>query len=344
MRRLTLGFAILVLSMLSARGQTADKASAIGIMCLLKPDSVQHPFQDLAHDPCWKNPNVQGVSLRSNWDKIEPVEGEFDWSFFDDGVRMAGRTHKKIAMSVTAGVTSPSWVYTAGAYRFNIRKLRRRGGSEGMSQPLPWDQKFLTKWGDFVRAFAARYDHDEHLTYVVMGGPGRRAETFFVDSPEDIAQVESSGDLSRWVQGSEKIVDLYGAAFGKTPFIMALGPPVPDDAGKKALKQVVDYAAGSYPGRFGVMSAGLRPHYDMKSLGAAIIHSLSSRSPVGFQMLLPSKGGTLMSEGTLEDALNRGIGIGGHFFEVYSLDCRDPNQAMVLQAAAAKLRARYGGE
>jgi hypothetical protein len=344
MRRASLGFAILIIGVLSAHGQTAKKASAVGIMCLLRGDSFERPFQDLAHDPCWSNPNVQGVSLRSNWSKIEPVEGQFDWAFFDEGVRLAARAHKKIAMCVVAGVTTPSWVYNSGAYRFNIHKLRRQGYAEAMSQPVPWDQTFLSKWGNFIRAFASRYDNVEDLAYVVMGGSGRRAETFFVDSPEDIARVESNGDLSRWVQGSEKIADLYSVAFLKTPFIMALGPPVPDDAGKRALKQLVDYAAGNHPGHFGMMSAGLRPRYDMSSIGAQLIHAWSGRTPVGFQMLLPSKAGRLMSEGTLEDALNRGIAIGGHFFEVYSVDCQDPNQGPVLQRAAAKLFARYGGE
>ena len=329
------------LSIACAKGQSVRKASATGIFCLLAADRVERPFPDLASEPCWTNPNVQRVSLRSNWDKIEPSDGKFDWTFFDEGVRLAAQHHKKISMSITAGVTTPAWVYAAGAYRWDINRLRRTGGADPLSQPLPWDSVFQAKWSEFIRAFGARYDNVSELVYVVMGGPGRKAEGFFVNSPADIARLESMGGLSRWVQGSEKIVDHYASAFSKTPFILAMGPPIPGAAGQAALSQLIDYASQQYSGHFGVMSDGLRPAYALSSIGARTVRALSSRQPVGFQMLIPSKGGMLMSEGSLEDALNRGVALGAHFLEVYAADCRDPNQAAVLQRVGAKLSASY---
>jgi hypothetical protein len=333
---------ILGLNIASANGQSAKKVPATGIFYLTKSDSVEYPFENLASSRGWTNPNVAGVSLRSQWNKVESSEGGFDWSFLDEGVRLAAQHHKKISISVTAGVSTPDWVYAAGAYRWNIHKLRKGGSRLLMSQPLPWDSVLLSKWGDFVRALAARYDNTPDLAYVVMGGPGRRAESFFVDSPEDIAELESKGGISRWVQGSEKIVDRYASAFVKTPFILAIGPPIPSDAGRVALHQLIDYGADHYPGRFGIMSDGLRPRYEMASFGAQVIRALSTRCPVGFQMLLPSKGGRQMPEGTLADAIQRGFELGAHFIEIYSIDCDDPNQASGLQELNAKLLAKFG--
>jgi len=332
---------VLALNIAPAKGQSVRKLAPTGVFYLLKSNSVEHPFENLESDPSWTNRHVQGVSMRSQWSKIEPSEGDFDWAFFDEGVRLATLHNKKISISVTAGVTTPDWVYAAGAYKLTISKLHSSGLQE---QPLPWDSIFLSKWSSFVRALAARYDNIPNLAYVVMGGPGRRAESFFVTAPEEVAHFESLGGLSRWVQGSEKIIDCYGSAFQKTPFILALGAPVPTDAGRAALRQLVGYGASHYSGRFGVMSDGLRPRYAMRSPVAQMIRELSNRSPVGFQMLLPSKGGRQMPEGSLADALNGGVALGGHFFEVYSGDCNDPNQANVLQEVGAKLMAKFGND
>jgi hypothetical protein len=337
----TIALAVLTLSMCCADGQAADKRSAAGIFCLLRADSVARPFENLAGQPCWTNPNVQGVSLRSHWNKVEPSEGDFDWSFFDEGVRLAIQHHKKIGMLVTAGVTTPDWVYGAGAYRLNVRTPNQRNGGNG-AQPLPWDTEFFSKWSAFVEAFAARYDNVPNLAYVVMGGPGRRGEAYFVDAPEDVAKVESLGGVSRWVQGCERIVDLYARTFHNTPFILATGSPVPGENGKIALLQLGHYGVGKYPGHFGVMSDGLRPHYGMSSVGAQLIRWASNKSPVGFQMLLPYQGGRHMQGGTLEEALDCGLALGGRFFEVYWVDCEDPSQAAVLQRTSARLFGRSG--
>src|SRR5580704_12290841 len=71
----------------SAFGQS--KATAYGIFDLLPVDSVASPFKDLASEHCWTNPNVVGVVLRTDWNKVEGVKGQFDWSFLDEGVALA---------------------------------------------------------------------------------------------------------------------------------------------------------------------------------------------------------------------------------------------------------------
>ncbi len=324
-------------------GQSTEKARASGIFCLMPADSVEHPFRGLGREPCWTNPNIQGVALRSQWGKIEPSEGHFDWSLFDEGIALAKQYHKKVSLSVVAGTTTPTWVYQAGATRFDFQKIHKRGEVEGMTQPLPWDKVFLSKWGAFVAEFSKRYDNTSEVAYVTMGGPGRRAETYFLDSAEDVAKLDSMGGIQRWVEGSEKIVDLYASAFQKTPFIFAIAPPIPGPAGNQALKELVDYGAATYPGRFGVRSDGLRPRYEKSSYAARAIRSLSNKAPVGFQMSLPSKGGRQMSAGTLEDALNIGLELGAHFIEVYRYDCNDPSQAQVLERISAKLAASQRG-
>ena len=77
----------------------------------------------------------------------------------------------------------------------------------------------------------------------------------------------------------------------------------------------------------------------LNSFGAREVSALTGSTTVGFQMLntfkrkLNPQGGLL-----LEDALNRGIGLGAHFIEVYAVDCNEPRQAQVLTQAADKLK------
>jgi hypothetical protein len=230
---------------------------------------------------------------------------------------------KKVSIQIVAGVTTPQWVYDAGAPAFYVTTqhgyssitdgvttagsttvtsagdsagwdsnsvgLQIFGGSipagativsvnsssnvttsapatesaSGVAittaqispMPLPWDPIFQQKWGAFVQAFAARYGNAPNLAYVIMGGPGRRAEAFFCFTPYDIEYFNTVlGGLPNWERGVKWITDQYGTYFPNTPFILALGAPIPTADGIASLQAVCDYGAAQHHGNhFGVM-------------------------------------------------------------------------------------------
>jgi hypothetical protein len=94
-----------------------QKSTPTGIWCLLPSYSYKHPDQmdRLNETPCWTNPNVDGIVLRADWDKIEPTESKIDFSYFDRGFELAKKYDKRIEILVPAGKHSPEWVYAAGA-------------------------------------------------------------------------------------------------------------------------------------------------------------------------------------------------------------------------------------
>src|ERR1700719_1509455 len=188
--------ATVLFAVCGAEAQT-QKASAQGIIYLLKADRPDFPSRDLAKEPCWTNPYVQGVLLRTFWNKIQPRDGAIDWTFFDQGVRLAAQYDKKVGLLITAGVTTPQWVFAAGAHEFTVTTPK----GPVLSMPLPWDPVFQAKCGDVIRAFGARYDSNPEVAYVVMGGSGRRAESFFVSTPEDVAAFDRVGGLTSWKKG-----------------------------------------------------------------------------------------------------------------------------------------------
>ena len=98
--------------------------------------------------------------------------------------------------------------------------------------PLPWDPVFQAKWGAFIQALAARYGSAPNLAYVVMGGPGRRAESYFCFTPDDMNYfINTLGGLPNWEQGVQWIIDQYGTYFPNTPFILDMASPIPTTDG-----------------------------------------------------------------------------------------------------------------
>jgi hypothetical protein len=315
------------------------KARPAGIFYLLEPHSRDHRIRQLDNRQGWKNPNVAGVTLRIHWSVLEPREGKFDWSFFDAGVKVARQRHKRLGLSVQAGIQTPDWVYKAGAPKFKFLLRTNYSRDAEATMPLPWDRVFLDKWGRFVRALGKRYDGAPEVAYVMIAGPGSAVETYFVRTRDDLGRVKKLGGTARWLAGSKKVIDLYAKAFPRTPFILAMAPPVPGQEGEAALKQLVGYGVKTYPGRFGVMHHGLNAQSSARFYCNALIQSLSPKTSVGFQMVWSVKGtNAQLVKGTLRQALERALELKAHFVEVYAEDCKDPAYAKDLQKVNARLQ------
>lgn len=295
----------------------------VGVMYLTKSYAVGMPFPDL--EPSFKNAHSNGVAIRTQWDKLEPTEGQRDFAFLDKAFVLAGQYGKKISIIVTAGVTTPKWVYDSGASRMVVT------AESGVDLPMPliWDSVFQAKWGATIKALGDRYGSKPELAYVVMGGIGRRAESYFVTTTKDQATFNSLGGLPKWKSGAEWIVDTYMASFPNGNMILDGGSPTPTDAGQTALSDVCSYAIGKYGKWFGFKSDGLSSGYGTNQFGAKEVKLLSPNAVVGFQFALPVKGDTA----AMQSALTAAETLKAHFVEVYGGDCDDSTMADILDAA-----------
>jgi hypothetical protein len=172
--------------------------------------------------------------FRLNWGDIEPREGQFNWSLFDDviaacqprGMRVAFRIMATNAHS-TGYYCSPKWLFDAGCRSFEYL----RGGDDPTSggiritriEPDYSDSLYLEKHGDFLRALGKRYDGHPRVEFLDIGSYGIWGE-WHTSHPAS-------------VEVRRKIVDMYLQAFERTPLVS-----MTDDA--EALAYAIARGAG----------------------------------------------------------------------------------------------------
>jgi uncharacterized repeat protein (TIGR01451 family) len=323
--------AVLPLVMLAwADPVAAQKPDPAGIVRLLS-DRYSRPERL----PAWTNPNLDGMRVRADWNAVQPTSSTYDWSHIDELLSLGAQHGKLIGLSVAAGIYTPQWVYDSGAIEYAIQD------GTGNSMPIPWDDAFLTRWLAFVDALGARYDGNPALGYVVMSGMGQIVETYLAQTAQDTINLTNLGGPSAWKDASKQIIAAYAQAFPTTPFFITAAKPFHTADGLSALQNVVDWGVARYPGRFGIMNAGLNAQSDTLYYPNLAVYTYRITQPVGLQMLCSAARDPVRLGGTLDQALMRGVQLGAKFVEVYPVDADDPDQQTVLavEGAALKLNA-----
>jgi Beta-galactosidase len=295
------------------------KADARGIYYLTPVEGVRQT--NLRSLDAWDNPNIVGVALRVAWAEVEHAPGQFNWSYLDEAIRIAGAKKKLVGVSVIAGIHSPSWVFGSA----KLLELMGRDAKHGNAMPAPWDSNYLDAWKAFVRALGARYDGNPVIGYVTASGPGRAEECYVVDNPMDAGQF----DANRWVAAANQIIESYNAAFKTTPWVLSWGKPS---------LQRAQLMADLYksPGNFGFKANSLSALFPNTSVEEGqVALRLSKTRPVIFQALRPVKDANALA-GVLENGERMGMQV----FECYQGDARNPASQAVLAAANRAMGAR----
>ncbi len=313
------------------------KATPTGIWCLLPSYGYKHPKQidKLNNTPCWTNPKVDGIVLRADWDKIEPIECKIDFSYFDRGLELAKKYNKRIEILVPAGKHSPEWIYAAGAEKFYFH---HRSGKPADHMPIPWNPVLQEKFGSLIKKLGERYDSSPYLSFVIMTGFGHSTESWFA-GPNDMEEYNAIGGSAKWLEGARWIAALYSKAFPTTPFLIAMCPPSRNDEGRATLKKFVEAGIKDYPHRFGLKAASLEPNDKPNShkLSYQSVNRFSDQTVTGFEMLLATK----KLRGTLKEALDTAIALRAQFVEVYEPDLIDPKQQEVLADAMYQAEEKF---
>ena len=168
-------------------------------------------------------PRTTLTYVRWPWRWLEPKKGRYNWSIIDGALKAArerGQTAQVRFQPYTRrieyatepirarrcpperSVNVPDWYWDTGAKWV-------RSGVYAANEPDSNDPKYLKHFGDFIRAFARRYDGHPDLESIDMAYAGFWGE--------------SGGNST--AKTARKLTDIYLRAFRKTQLLGMLGTP-----------------------------------------------------------------------------------------------------------------------
>lgn len=151
-------------------------------------------------------PGCNVVYLRLPWGWLEPEEGRFNWNAIDTPAQQWIARGAQIAFRITVSETlrdaTPAWVARAGAKTIRWNWPTGRDPNGRFWECVPDDPVFLEKFGNFLRAFAARYDGRPEVAFIDVGsvgiwGEGHTDRTIGLSPEETQRIVKTHVDLHR---------------------------------------------------------------------------------------------------------------------------------------------------
>jgi hypothetical protein len=270
--------------------------------------------------------SVVGLAFRTSWKVLEPGDGTYDWSALDAALDIVRARGKQLTLHV--GVSSlglPSWLVGLGAATYTYS-----GPAGAVTEPIPWDPLYLTRYTRLVSALGARVRArgDLPLLYAVSDG-APVAEVSLVGCRDGTLSGGIAYDRGRYLDAWKTTVEAHAAAFPDIRLFVSAPVAViclPDADGKVFYSELMAHALARH-GRSAVFAA------DLNELGssrmAQVDPSITARAAVGFQTIGSSTQdpGNRM-QGTLKDAACRGLGVGARYFELYKADLQSTDAAV----------------
>jgi hypothetical protein len=283
---------------------------------------------------------IDGWLVRPGWDKVEPKEGEYDWSYIEAEIALAKRLKKKITLCVLGGPQTPAWVYKAGAKEFEyampIGKVR------AAKIPPLWDEVYLKKWTALVAALGKKYKGDDTIVLVhITGATGNGLEMQLPFLPKDREQWQKLGYTPEKVVGAWKqIIGAFAEAFPSKPLDIDIHPVLGSD---QVAGEVAAYGSEKLGKRFGIFSGWLsgksaeqdRHHAGMLTLA----EKFGPKGFAAFQMIAgETRSPQQFAEGGLKTAIEQGLSWNARYFEIWETDAMNPKLQPALKDMAKRLR------
>jgi hypothetical protein len=172
------------------------------------------------------------------WQQLEPSEGQYRWDLLDNFLAAQAAKGKPAALGFVtyggSGPLVPSWFSSQNPTAIITC------GTEKI--PKYWHSAYLQKYGNFIRAVAARYNGDPRLEFIAMG-VGIYGETQPAQDQYDQCMLDNGLSGALWVSTVNQITNIYGQAFTNS-HVLLLGTPRFLHVCER--KQWTDYAATTY--------------------------------------------------------------------------------------------------
>jgi hypothetical protein len=298
------------------------------------------------------NPLVSGVSIRWQWQNVEPIEGEYNWSYFDREITQAASAGKQVLLRVVSGgQNTPLWVLDAGVETFS--SVDPQSG-QTITVPVWWDPIFLAKKKKLIAAMGMHYATNAAVVLVSTSCANTTSDDWALPSSKtDVQNLLAIGYTpQKLIQACTEIIDASRAAFPLQFSLMAINraPKGLDPDVDYVAEHVVDYAMAHYPGEFIAQKNSLSartwdPWTASKLHGWQVLYD--NRPMVAGQMLWSvTDDPTCRMNGNITPCnpgtvLRQAVTIGAHYEmlyqEIYQKDILNPDLAGVIGEAASLL-------
>ncbi|HVA50234.1 MAG TPA: beta-galactosidase [Pirellulales bacterium] len=285
-------------------------------------------------------PFIDGWLVRPGWNRVEPKEGEFDFSYIDAEIALAKRLKKKITLCVLGGPQTPAWVFEAGAPEFDYSMPFGRIRSAKI--PPLWNEVYLQKWTALIRAFGEKYGDNETVLLVhITGATANGLEMQLPFMRRDRERWQMLGFTPEKVIAAWKpIIDTFAEAFPGKPLDIDIHPVLGTD---RVAEEVAAYGSARLGRRFGIFSgwlSGRSPEQDRHHAGMlALAEKYGPKGFAAFQMIASeSRTPQQFAEGGIKTAINQGLSWNAHYFEIWELDAMNPELHAMLTEMAVKVK------
>ena len=166
------------------------------------------------------NANCDGVRFSAKWSDVEITADNPTWTGLDAAVQYTAAHGKKCGLCVIAGHYSPGWLYAApyNVVGYVLQDSFYTGTMPDITKPsysAP-TTGYLARWQKFVQAFAARYDSNPTVSFIVPSGIGAD-DQWSIDGLNDTAVLgNTTAKVDAWKTYARQVIDFFMAAFRHT--------------------------------------------------------------------------------------------------------------------------------
>jgi hypothetical protein len=268
--------------------------------------------------------SVDGLAFRASWARLEPQAGVYDWSSLDDAFDIVRDQNKLLTLHANiSGIGEPDWLIGLGVATYTYASPL--GGSS--TEPIPWDATFLARYTQFLAAMAAHIQArgDGNLLYAVSDG-APVAEMSLYGCLNNTLTGGTPYSRSDYLTAWTTTVDAHIAAFPSATFPevkLFISAPVavicrPDIDGEAFYTELMNHALDNNP-QTAIFAADLNANGSTRLNQVAT--SISARTSIGLQFIWSSSDDPdNRMQGTLSEAVCRGLDQGANYFEFYKDD------------------------
>jgi hypothetical protein len=300
------------------------------------------------------NPFMSGVAYQIAWNKIEPAEGQFDWSKLDALFAAAEQSKKWVHLLIFPGFHSPEWaLQDVKTESFSVQYGPGHGDLESL--PMPWDRVYLGRWFEFLQKVGDRSGNSPAFVMVAAAGPTSvSAEMTLPEKPADLKIWRSDGYTpQKYIDAYRIVFQKYASIFPNQFVSLSLGDAlIINDLGridvrerKRTRQMIIDQGVALFGRRFVLQNSDLHAGPDQHPATAFVI-GYSGKMITGLEERCSAEKGSaaMGADGDPPLALRKSIALGTspndsgqhvNYIELYEPDVIADEMQPVLRYAAS---------